>query len=299
MMTKSAVAGLVLFLVLVSGSAGWAQPFGRTFVSAQRGDDLNDCLPTTPCRTFAKALINTAANGEIIVLDSGGYGTAVIDKAVQITAPAGVYAGMSAASGNAITINATNFDSVVLRGLTLNSTGAADGIRVNAVGSLHVENLTATGFTFSGIHFGVAGELYVKDSVFRRNVFAIDLGTPTGTVRASVDHAAFEKNSAGIIARANAKATANNSVATRNESGFISAGTAAELTLEKCVATHNTLTGAHAHSSGTMRVSNSTVTNNFAGFRNEGGGTFLSRENNTVEGNAFDIVGTIGTYTAQ
>jgi hypothetical protein len=48
-------------------------PAKRTFVSGT-GNDAHDCSRITPCRTFPVALTKTAAGGEIIALDSGGFG---------------------------------------------------------------------------------------------------------------------------------------------------------------------------------------------------------------------------------
>ena len=97
----------------------------RTFV-ASNGADTNPCSLTQPCRAFAAALLQTNAGGEIIVLDSAGYGPVVIDKAVSIIAPAGIYAGVTATSGNGIVVNAPGA-AVVLRGLEINGTGTSAG----------------------------------------------------------------------------------------------------------------------------------------------------------------------------
>jgi hypothetical protein len=48
--------------------AGQAQP-NRTFVSGQ-GSDSYPCSLAAPCRSFTGALNQTAAGGEIVVLDS-------------------------------------------------------------------------------------------------------------------------------------------------------------------------------------------------------------------------------------
>jgi hypothetical protein len=62
----------------------------------------------------------TAANGEIVVLDSGGYGRVTIDKSVSIVAPPGIYAGISVFAGqDGVTIFTPGI-TVVLRGLTIN-----------------------------------------------------------------------------------------------------------------------------------------------------------------------------------
>ncbi len=88
------LASIPLVLV-VAASANAAQ---RTFVSTA-GFDTNDCSLTAPCRGFAKALTVTDVGGEIVVLDSGGYGAVAIGQPVSIIAPSGVYAGISVFAG--------------------------------------------------------------------------------------------------------------------------------------------------------------------------------------------------------
>jgi hypothetical protein len=61
----------------------------RTFV-ASYGVDTNPCSLTQPCRTFAAAVALTSTNGEVIVLDSAGYGSVTISQPVSIVAPPGV-----------------------------------------------------------------------------------------------------------------------------------------------------------------------------------------------------------------
>src|SRR5438093_6424824 len=78
-----------LFVLLFTTSLAYGQT-QRTFVSAHTGSDANPCGPTTPCRSFGAAMALTLSGGEIIVLDSGGYGTVTIDKSVSIVSPAGV-----------------------------------------------------------------------------------------------------------------------------------------------------------------------------------------------------------------
>jgi hypothetical protein len=73
----------------------------RAFV-ASYGTDVNtaaNCSLASPCRGFAAAATVTDANGEIIVLDSAGYGPVTITKSISIIAPAGVYAGITVFSG--------------------------------------------------------------------------------------------------------------------------------------------------------------------------------------------------------
>jgi hypothetical protein len=121
----------------------------RVFV-ASYGNDSNPCTFGSPCKTFQHAHDVVAAGGEITAIDSAGFGPISITKAVTVTSPAGVEAGIvPVAGGNAITVNAQPTDAVVLRGLTLNGSGTAyNGIVFNAGASLTVSDCVLENFAF-------------------------------------------------------------------------------------------------------------------------------------------------------
>lgn len=111
----------------------------RSFVASLAATPT--CTIGAPCRGFAQAPTHTDTGGEIIVLDSAGYGTVTIDKSVSIVAPSGVYAGTSVLSGDGITFAGSGIE-VVLRGLTVTGQGGHDGIFYTFGERLHVENGT-------------------------------------------------------------------------------------------------------------------------------------------------------------
>src|SRR5207302_10656614 len=123
----------------------------RTFVSAATGNDASPCTRTAPCRNFAAAIAQTASGGEVVVLDSGGYGTVTINQAVSLVAPPGVYAGISVFSGTGITVAAGATDVVTLRGLTLNGLGGNYGIDFNSGAALYVQDSVFKNFYPGGI----------------------------------------------------------------------------------------------------------------------------------------------------
>jgi hypothetical protein len=90
----------------------------RTFVSGL-GTDSGTCTRPAPCRTFAFALSLTTAGGEIDVLDTRRLWPGDHYPRDQHRQRRRRHAGITAGSGNAITINAGTNDSVHLRGLTL------------------------------------------------------------------------------------------------------------------------------------------------------------------------------------
>lgn len=155
----------------------------RTFVSAATGADANasfNCSIAMPCRGFTTAITVTAANGEIVVLDSGGYGPVTIDKSVTIAAPTGVYAGISVLPfNNGVDILTDNL-TVVLRGLTINGQGGTSGVKVFAVNvRLRIEHCVIANLVGLG-SFGIdvrntGGHLSVKDTVIRDNDVGIEV----------------------------------------------------------------------------------------------------------------------------
>jgi hypothetical protein len=298
--------GSFLFVTLFA-STSMAQ-VQRTFVSGL-GDDTNPCSRTSPCRTISHALMGTNAGGEVIVLDSAGYGPFSITQSVSIIAPPGVYAGISVFSGDGIDINAGVSDTVILRGLTVNDQGSFDnGIFFHTGGTLHVEDCVVNGFSPGfGVNFAAAGNLEVKDSIMRGNSDGILIEPSLGMAVATIDHVRLEGSTdgAGLRVREGSRVTVRNSVASGNVVGFevhSESSAPAELNLENCVASNNSYGVLAGISLGvvTVRISNSTVTDNFHGLVNLGSpAVILSRGNNTVEGNTTNTSGTIGSYGAK
>src|SRR5262245_64834593 len=99
-LTFTAIAASLLAFSLIPDPA---QAQNRVFVAAQ-GSDANPCSFALPCRTFQHAHDVVAVKGEIDVLDPAGYGALNITKSISIQGHG--FAGISASSGNAITINA-------------------------------------------------------------------------------------------------------------------------------------------------------------------------------------------------
>jgi len=154
-----AAASMVLLATDAAASAS------RTFV-ASHGNDSWPCTRAQPCRSFASAIAQTIDHGEVVVLDSAGYGPVTIAQSVTITAPRGVYAGVSVSSGSGVTIDGVGA-TVVLRGLVINGQGGNRGIDVSHGDTLVVERCEITGLIGSGISVGFysgATALIVRDT---------------------------------------------------------------------------------------------------------------------------------------
>jgi len=301
------VALSAFLLVAFFATASMAQ-VQRTFVSGF-GSDANPCTRIAPCRTFGQAISLTNPGGEVIVLDSAGYGAFAIIQAVSIVAPPGIYAGISVFSGNGIDISVGDSDTVILRGLTINNQGSTlGGILYSSGGTLHVESCVVSGFSSgAGLFSNGPGNLEIKDSIMRGDANGIFVQPLSGTATASIEKVRLESCSTGLGAGSGSTVTVRGSIASGNETGFSAASVdsrPAELNLEKCVASNNSMDGISALSGSTgvatVRLSNSTVTNNSRGLSNGGSpAVLLSRGNNTVEGNVTNTNGTIGSYSSK
>src|SRR5436305_9750702 len=117
----------LIALVYIAVAAG-ASAQSRVFVSAAHGDDLNACTIAAPCRSFAHAITIVADGGEVLALDSGGYGVMAIAKPVSVVAPRGVEASITATGGqNGVDVNVpTQSTFVVLRGLSIFGLGTGN-----------------------------------------------------------------------------------------------------------------------------------------------------------------------------
>jgi copper-binding protein NosD len=284
------VLGLVVVVLALSGEA--SALVQRTFVSGL-GLDTNPCTRTEPCRTFATAIAQTLPGGEVLALDTAGYGPFTITQSVSIIAPPGVYAGITTTTpgANGITISAGASDVVVLKGLSVTGLGIGDvGIAFNSAKTLRVEGLTITGFG-NGIEFDVAAtaRLAVTDSTLRENASngLYAQAAPGQVARVTVDRTRLMGNFNALSAGPRTRMTARDTVTAGNtQFGFSNQDASSVLTLENCLSTDN---GVGIFSSGVTRVAGSTVTDNTTGLS----GTLFSRGNTTVEGN-----GTDGTFTS-
>ena len=130
--TRTAYSTFIAALLALALPVASAQAqLARTYVSAAAGNDANNCDRITPCRTFQVAHDATLANGEITVLDPGGYGAATITKTISIINDGVGEAGVLVSGGvNGITIDAAATDAVSLRGITVKGIGFGGGIGI-------------------------------------------------------------------------------------------------------------------------------------------------------------------------
>ena len=241
-----ATLAFVLFLFATSDAAATAQ---RTFVSTV-GVNNPTCSLAAPCRDFATAITATSPDGEVIVLDSGGYGPVTITQSVSIIAPQGVYAGISVFAGNdGVTVSAGATDKVLLRGLTINGQGGNHGIVISSGGQVHIEQCNVTNMGGNGIQISGGARIHIRSSVVRSNAwYGLIVLAAAGTPKVHVLDSQFARNGLEGIHVAAGTLDAKRITADDNDQGvFVGnnpAGTSVVVTITDSVLSGNVGNGA-------------------------------------------------------
>jgi hypothetical protein len=314
-MSSLAIAGTLLALAAVPANAQT-----RTFVSGS-GTDSGACPRAAPCRTFAYVITQTAAHGEIAVLDTAGYGPLTISKSISIVNPGGVEAGIAAtAGGTAITINAGLTDIVALRGLTIEGAQSGQyGIVLNTGGVLEIENCVVRDFTQNAIYILPTGTtaFHIGNTMVSDNghdgILVVPSGT-NGTAQGVIDHVAAFNNVVNGIAVAGINTTSTtaitvaitNSVASNNAAaGIYSASSASHapvtVTVSNTTASNNA-TGLIAGngpsgSLGTIQITQTLVTANTTGVAVANSGIVNTFGDNDINLNGTDVSGSLTAVT--
>jgi len=303
-MIKIASLSVVAALLALGLAAAPAQAGpNRAWVSGH-GTDSGGCGPVAaPCRTFAFALTQTAAGGEIDVLEPAGYGPVTITKAISIVNDGADAATIGMASaGNGVTIIASAGDSVHLRGLTIDGFGiGSNGIQFNRGGNLAIENCVIRNFEHSGIiiqpstssSFSVSNTIASNNFVDGIEVFSTGSASVTGVLSkvTANTNGFFGINVEGFGTTGALNVTIVNGVASNNTSvgiNAVSANTA--VTVRNSVASYSG-TGLFA-AKAILRVGHSVVTGNGTGVKLAGGNIF-SYGDNDIDGNTNNNTGAL------
>jgi hypothetical protein len=289
----------------------------RVFV-ASYGNDANPCTFGSPCKTFQVAVNAVDAGGEVTAIDSAGFGPIAITKAVTITSPDGVEAGIvPVASGDAIDINAGPNDAIVLRGLTLNgSGGGSNGILFNSGGSLTVTNCMVQDFALGGIAIeptsGIADVVITNTIASNIGPKALGVGirfssNGIATINAVVDHVVTTGNEYGISFTPNSSnpttVAISNSVASNNsETGIAGATSGSNLfvSIDNVTANGNSF-GIGMGGVARVVLGRSIITGNGTGIENDTSpNSFFTYKDNRITGNSnIDISSPLSTGVLQ
>jgi hypothetical protein len=271
----------------------------RTHVSAAFGSDANtatNCTAVAPCRFFQAAMTVTDNNGEVIVLDSGGYGGVTITQSISLTAPAGVYAGISVFPGNNGVTVSTGGGKVTLRGLTINGQGGSNGIYMTNGGKLSIENCVIANLANDGILVIGGANIRITDTVIRDNGGnGVEL---VNGARATITGSTIGGNITGVLANGtNASTTttvdiADSTIDGNNQKGVFANSTNATAAVTISVrdsrivrSTFGVEADSTAAGVASLSVSNNIISNNDIGIRTFGAGAAAWASGNTVSNN--------------
>jgi hypothetical protein len=249
-MSKLLALAAALLCAFATLDHAQAQAF-RTWVSSGAdGDDINPCNRLQPCRTFPTAMSNTAAGGEINVLSPGSYGVITINKSLSIIAE-GVTAGILAPSVNGIRVAAGAGDVVIIKGLDINGLGTGlEGIRIERAKSVHISKSIIHGFSAASSS-------------------AIAIVPSLSPVDVVISDTTITKNRQGILAAP-------------------TGGMTATVVADRVLAENTGGPAIRANANGTIRVTNSVISNNTRGLLQGGSGQIISAGNNFLVGNNID-----------
>lgn len=296
---------MIVFLV---GLASVAQAQAtRTWVSGV-GDDLNPCSRTAPCKTFAGAISKTAKDGEISVLDPGGYGAVTITKSIYINGTHGAgYGSIINSLVNGIIINITDVNdvrkAVRLRSLDINGVSQGiNGVSILSANNVWIEDSVIDGNTGDGTSSGMgirmatgnSCNLFVSDSYIHKNVTGIRVSSTSGFAVANIRNCNIEGNTNGVnAASANSFVTVTDSrIATNSSLGVATTVASANLTVTRSTLSNNG-TGISAAASSTVRALSNDILYNATGF----GGTTAAIQTDGQNRNGSTVPGAPGGGT--
>lgn len=287
---------VAVFLCTVTVSAS-AQLLLRTFVSST-GDDLNDCSILAPCRTFNGALAKTADRGEILALDTAGYGggggvALTISKSVTIDGN-GTRATVSANVGSeAVIVTNPGIHQIVvtLRNISVSGRGlGTNGIRFNSGKRLALENVEILGFTGRGIYIETNGEALLT----LNNVQVEDSGgigievSPVGAgsvvVNAKNIRVLESATSSGMYLNGNVRAVVADSEFSSCKLGAgVTTGGTANVSLDHVRAVGNRYGVLNYWGTPTVRLHNSTLIGNSDNGALNSAGTMTAYQSNVIQ----------------
>jgi hypothetical protein len=280
-----AVLGATVLLQLYAAPAYATS--ARTFVS-HTGNDNNNCLESSPCLTFAGALLNTSIGGEIDCLDAGNYASDfLITESLTIDCHGTNATTFNSSTGNGIDVDAPFGAVVVLRGLTMSAIGpnGHSGIDVAGGSSVYIEDCVITGFVWGIRDERTTGvtQLFIKNTVVRNN--HTSTSSPGILLVAGPKHSVVLENvqslgnGYGLAVAAGSNVVVSRSVISGNGMAGIVVDSGSQVFVDNTEISHNGGYGILAQ--GTVALANSDISFNSSSIS----GSTISYGNNRLFGN--------------
>jgi hypothetical protein len=303
-MKRSAIAFFLSAMCLALAPVAANAQTSRTWVSGL-GNDGNTCSRSSPCLTFAGAIAQTTAGGEINCLDPGGFGAVTINKAITINCEQTL--GSVLVSGtNGIVVQAGPTDVVTLKGLEFEGLNAGlNAVRFLSGKELHMHKFQIRNFTNSGIDIEPSNSTrvfladgYISDCGVGGSGFAAILvkANSGANTSVSINHVQMEDNLNGVFADGSggggvAHVQVRDSVVSASSNNGISissAGPAATADVVNSIMSYNISAAAIVSgAAATLKLGGNVITNNVTGAASSGG-TLQSFKNNMIIDNGSD-----------
>ncbi len=278
---------ILLFAILLLSPATLHAQLPKIFV-ASFGNDANDGTRNSPKRNFQAAHNAVATGGQIVALDTAGYGALAITKSVSVTVPPGVN-GFVTVSGTSdgVSVNASTSAVVSLRGLIIEGGGSTgSGILSNAVGALRVEDCTIRDFAI-GINFfnSSGGHLVARGCSLRDTKAGIAVRMAVGSGGATVT---------GVATDCTVDGATDTQFGAAYYVEFLPGGAFARFTLTRCTATNSAIGLKAQGVDATLYADACVVSGCTTGVTNNSAASTASRANNVFTNNTNDGNFTLG-----
>jgi len=287
-----AIIGLALPVLTVSPAQAVTPT--ETWVSGN-GTNSGNCARSAPCATFAYALTQVAAGGEIICVDGGDFGEVAITVSVAISCGAANGSVLvSNSNGIGISINAASTDVVTLRGLNIDGLGVGgDGIIIQSAKEVHIENCQIRNFRGTpGMGILLNGNstiyVYVVDTVISDNSNGVELVSTGGFKVASLKNVVItgSTNDGVQLGNSNIYVNITESIISGNSGNAVNVlASGSTANIDRTTMANNAVSALNAASGATIRTIGNNIFNNTAAFLIAAGGTIATDQQNRVDGN--------------
>jgi hypothetical protein len=190
---------------VIPASAAFAQ--SASYVAAN-GNDSNACTSDAPCLSIGRALTNTIASGEVLIVGSPLLASANITKAVTIRA----LDGKPEIFASNLNISAGASDKIVLIGLSFFSGsthfGTTSGIQIRSAGDVIVRDCVFNGYQLQFGGYVTGGivlvntapvRMTISNSFFTNNLVGVSVQSSPSMGHVKISNSTFESNvSSGI-----------------------------------------------------------------------------------------------------
>lgn len=321
-MTQIRLVLMLSALFATNLSIAQAAPTPPHVYVAASGSDAGQCKLKSPCRSIARALKMFSTRGTVTIIEDGDYASFSIPASLESSKPNAITVeaapGVSAHIRDDVTTlinigaggkNAGSQDEVVLRGLHIDA-GNSIGISCTGIRVLYIESCFISGFS-AGISFNARGRLFLKDTMLRENAKAVVVGSVNGSAIILIDHCRLEDNgTTGLDIHSGADVFMRDSIIANSARYGVNCSAETENKPASLFMENSSITGGAYNCVGlcedgigvhvgvgsgvaTVRLSNSTITQNKTGVQVEQNGSVFSYKNNRISGNATDVSGTL------